>query len=187
MTYIPSLQARTCLGEACASLTNQNVTWCIFLLFSMLSSAFLLIDSCLFLLCRLFVPSCLEATLRRSSNGGAGSIPRPVQLLRRLALNTSWRLSLLRLLRRVSSVHWLRGGGILPIHYDVYRLTSLRVDGIVPTFSAFPIGVRPDREYLGVSLGATSADLPILMRAFVGLLRPLLKRQPRWLGLFCCT
>jgi hypothetical protein len=84
-------------------------------------------------------------------------------------------------------VHWLRSGGILPIHYDVYRLTGLRVDGIVPTFSAFPIGVRPDREYLGVSLGATSADLPILMRAFVGLLRPLLKRQPRWLGLFCCT
>uniref|UniRef100_A0A2N9G550 Aminotransferase-like plant mobile domain-containing protein n=1 Tax=Fagus sylvatica TaxID=28930 RepID=A0A2N9G550_FAGSY len=50
--------------------------------------------------------------------------------------------------------------------YDVYRLIGLRVDRIVPTFSSFPAGVRFDREYLGISLGATFADLPTLMRAF---------------------
>ena len=50
--------------------------------------------------------------------------------------------------------------------YNVYRLISLRVDGIVPTFSAFPVGVRPNWEYLGVSLGATFADLSTLMCAF---------------------
>ncbi len=50
--------------------------------------------------------------------------------------------------------------------YDVYRLIGLRVDGIVPTFSSFPTGVRSDREYLGISLGATFADLPTIMRAF---------------------
>ena len=49
---------------------------------------------------------------------------------------------------------------------DVYRLTGLRVDGITPTFSAFPARVRLDWEYLGISLGATSAELPTLMRAF---------------------
>jgi hypothetical protein len=50
--------------------------------------------------------------------------------------------------------------------YDVYHLTGLRIDGIIPTFSAFPARVRLDREYLGVSLGATFADLPSLPRAF---------------------
>uniref|UniRef100_A0A2N9FI42 Aminotransferase-like plant mobile domain-containing protein n=1 Tax=Fagus sylvatica TaxID=28930 RepID=A0A2N9FI42_FAGSY len=50
--------------------------------------------------------------------------------------------------------------------YDVYRLTSFRIDGVIPTFSAFLARVRLDREYLGVSLGATSADLLSLMRAF---------------------
>jgi hypothetical protein len=50
--------------------------------------------------------------------------------------------------------------------YDVYRLTSLRIYGIVPTFNAFPARVHPDREHLGISLGETSADLPALMRAF---------------------
>jgi hypothetical protein len=51
--------------------------------------------------------------------------------------------------------------------YDMYRLTGLRVDRIVPTFSAFPTRVRPNREYLSISLGATSADLPTVMRTFV--------------------
>ena len=50
--------------------------------------------------------------------------------------------------------------------YNVYRLISLRVDGIVPTFSAFPAGVRSNWEYLGVSLGATFVDLPTFMCAF---------------------
>jgi hypothetical protein len=50
--------------------------------------------------------------------------------------------------------------------YDVYHLTGLRIDGIIPTFSAFPARVRLDREYLGASLGATFADLPSLPRAF---------------------
>uniref|UniRef100_A0A2N9GUC3 Aminotransferase-like plant mobile domain-containing protein n=1 Tax=Fagus sylvatica TaxID=28930 RepID=A0A2N9GUC3_FAGSY len=49
---------------------------------------------------------------------------------------------------------------------DVYRLTGLRVDGITPTLSAFPARVRLDWEYLGISLGATSAELPTLMCAF---------------------
>ena len=35
---------------------------------------FYFIDSCLFLLCRLFIPSCLEATPWRSLNGGLGLI-----------------------------------------------------------------------------------------------------------------
>ena len=60
----------------------QNAFWCIFLSFSMLSSAFSVLSStfsvlCLLahvLLCRLFVPSCLEATLRRSLSGGLSSI-----------------------------------------------------------------------------------------------------------------
>uniref|UniRef100_A0A2N9F348 Aminotransferase-like plant mobile domain-containing protein n=1 Tax=Fagus sylvatica TaxID=28930 RepID=A0A2N9F348_FAGSY len=50
--------------------------------------------------------------------------------------------------------------------YDVYRLTNLRVDGIILTFSAFPARLRPDREYLGMDLGATSANLPSLLLAF---------------------
>ena len=50
--------------------------------------------------------------------------------------------------------------------YDMYRLTGLRIDGIIPTFSAFPARVHSDREYLGVSLGASYANLPSLSRAF---------------------
>ena len=51
--------------------------------------------------------------------------------------------------------------------YDVYHLNDLRVEEIVPTFSACPTRVRSDWEYLGISLVATSADLLTLMRAFV--------------------
>ena len=51
--------------------------------------------------------------------------------------------------------------------YDVHRLTGLRVNGIIPTFSAFPTRVCPNQEYLGISLGATSVNLPTFMRAFV--------------------
>ena len=50
--------------------------------------------------------------------------------------------------------------------YDIYRLIGLRVDGITPTFSAFPGCLRPDREYLGMDLGATSANLPNLLSLF---------------------
>ncbi len=50
--------------------------------------------------------------------------------------------------------------------YNMYRLTGLRVDGIVPTFSAFLARVHPDREHLGISLGVTSTDLLTLMHAF---------------------
>jgi hypothetical protein len=71
--------------------------------------------------------------------------------------------------------------------YGVYRLTGLRVDGIVPTFSAFPAGVLSDREYLGVSLGRLLlTSLPSCVH-LQRLLRPLLRRQPGWLGLFYCT
>ena len=45
--------------------------------------------------------------------------------------------------------------------YDIYRLIGLRVDGITPTFSAFPGRLRPNREYLGMDLGATSTNLPV--------------------------
>ena len=44
----------------------------------------------------------------------------------------------------------------------MYRLTGLRVDGIIPTFSAFLARLQPDREYLGV----TFANLPNLLPAF---------------------
>ena len=54
--YTLSLQVCACLGEACTSLTQQNAFQCIFLLFSVLSSTFLLIDSCLILLFRLLIP-----------------------------------------------------------------------------------------------------------------------------------
>ena len=50
--------------------------------------------------------------------------------------------------------------------YDMYRLTGLRVDGIVPTFTSFLARVRPNQEYLGISLWATSADLPTLWSDF---------------------
>ena len=53
---------------------------------------------------------------------------------------------------------------ILP--YDVYRLIGLRIDGAIPTFSAFSAHLRMDREYLGVDLGVTSANLPGLLLAF---------------------
>ena len=60
----------------------------------------------------------------------------------------------------------IAGVEMIATPYDVYHLTGLRVDGIVPTFSAFPVGVRPNWEYLGVSLGATFADLSTLICAF---------------------
>uniref|UniRef100_A0A2N9EBK2 Aminotransferase-like plant mobile domain-containing protein n=1 Tax=Fagus sylvatica TaxID=28930 RepID=A0A2N9EBK2_FAGSY len=50
--------------------------------------------------------------------------------------------------------------------YDVYRLSGLRIDGIIPIFSAFPACLRPNREYLSVDLGVTSANLPNLLSAF---------------------
>ena len=50
--------------------------------------------------------------------------------------------------------------------YNMYRLTGFRIDGVIATLSAFLARVHPDWEYLGVSLGATSADLLSLMRAF---------------------
>jgi hypothetical protein len=50
--------------------------------------------------------------------------------------------------------------------YDVYRLTGLRINGVIPTFSAFPTCPQPEREYLGVDLGVTSANLPSLLLAF---------------------
>uniref|UniRef100_A0A2N9EQ52 Aminotransferase-like plant mobile domain-containing protein n=1 Tax=Fagus sylvatica TaxID=28930 RepID=A0A2N9EQ52_FAGSY len=50
--------------------------------------------------------------------------------------------------------------------YDKYRLTGLRVDGITLTFSAFLACLRPDREYLGMDLGATSTNLPNLLEVF---------------------
>jgi hypothetical protein len=50
--------------------------------------------------------------------------------------------------------------------YDVYRLSGLRIDGIIPIFSAFPACLQPNREYLSVDLGVTSANLPNLLSAF---------------------
>ncbi len=50
--------------------------------------------------------------------------------------------------------------------YDKYRLTSLKVDGITPTFNTFPARLRPDQEYLGMDLGATSTNLPNLLEVF---------------------
>jgi hypothetical protein len=50
--------------------------------------------------------------------------------------------------------------------YDVYRLIGLRIDGAIPTFSAFSARLRMDREYLGVDLGVTFPNLPSLLRAF---------------------
>ena len=86
--YAPTLQACAYLGETCACLTQQKAFQCIvllfspyflcflcfLLLFSMISSAFLHIDSCLLLLCSIRAPLCLEATPLRFSNGGLGSI-----------------------------------------------------------------------------------------------------------------
>ena len=37
----------------------------------------------------------------------------------------------------------------------------------IPTFSAFLVRLHPDQEYLGISLGVTSVDLPTLIHAFV--------------------
>ena len=51
--------------------------------------------------------------------------------------------------------------------YNVYRITGLRVDVTIPTFSAFLVRLHPDQEYLGISLGVTSVDLPTLIHAFV--------------------
>ena len=50
--------------------------------------------------------------------------------------------------------------------YDIYRLTGLRVDGVTPPFSTFLACLRPNREYLGIDLGATIANLPSLLGAF---------------------
>jgi hypothetical protein len=50
--------------------------------------------------------------------------------------------------------------------YDVYRLIGLRIDGAIPTFSAFSARLRMDWEYLGVDLGVTFPDLLSLLRAF---------------------
>ncbi len=50
--------------------------------------------------------------------------------------------------------------------YDIYWLIGLKVDGIIPTFSAFSARLRPDRKYLGMDLGVTSTNLPSLLLAF---------------------
>ena len=50
--------------------------------------------------------------------------------------------------------------------YDIHRLTGLRVNGITLSFSTFPARFRADREYLGLDLGATTANLPSLLHAF---------------------
>ena len=50
--------------------------------------------------------------------------------------------------------------------YDIHRLTGLRVDGLTPTFSAFPTHFQADWEYLGMDLGVTTTNLPSLLQAF---------------------
>uniref|UniRef100_A0A2N9J9C1 Aminotransferase-like plant mobile domain-containing protein n=1 Tax=Fagus sylvatica TaxID=28930 RepID=A0A2N9J9C1_FAGSY len=61
----------------------------------------------------------------------------------------------------------IAGVGMTVIPYDIHRLTDLRVDGLTPTFTGFPARFRADREYLGLDLGETMANLPGLLHAFV--------------------
>uniref|UniRef100_A0A2N9F6D0 Uncharacterized protein n=1 Tax=Fagus sylvatica TaxID=28930 RepID=A0A2N9F6D0_FAGSY len=56
--------------------------------------------------------------------------------------------------------------GCIPDQESDHRLTGLRVDGLTPTFNAFPAHFQVDREYLGLDLGATITNLPSLLLAF---------------------
>ena len=51
--------------------------------------------------------------------------------------------------------------------YNIHRLMGLRVDGLILTFNTFIASFRADREYLGLDLGVTIANLPSLLHAFM--------------------
>ena len=173
--YAPSLQACACLGEACASLTKQNALPCIFLQFSVLSSSHWLMSF-----------SIMQAVRSFMSQGN------PMEVLQWWGRHNSMTRSFVEtssfkyfvetqptetakksLLFALSKRWWdtthtfhIASVEMTITPYNVYHLTGLRVDGIVPIFRAFLARVCSDREYLGISLGATSVDLPALMRAF---------------------
>jgi hypothetical protein len=70
--------------------------------------------------------------------------------------------------------------------YDIYRLTGLRVDGLISTFGAFPACFRANQEYFGIDLGATTANL-VFCTLLLLLLRIWLRKLLGWQEPFSCT